>query len=276
MNNPSEKHVAGRTARPRGFTLIELLVVIGIIAILIALLLPALQRARGAAQQVACMSNIKQISVAFFNYSIDNGVIPGSYWEGEPGANYFPGAPVNLDWGGRNNEIYLEHPSAYSHPYLTSVLKKYFATDRILTCPTAARPNGFFDYTMVIRLAGAKTNLPWRMSYPIHPAFTNSARKYFQAIPLLVEENQWLYNAPYDDGSFANLDQISHRHNGSGNIAYLDGSAGPFQAPAGPKGESVDEPEDMNCNSLLLEANTGNFPVGSTNPSEFGWANNPK
>lgn len=53
----------------RGFTLVELLVVISIIAILIAILLPALTRARAAAQQVACGSNLRQIYLGLLSYS---------------------------------------------------------------------------------------------------------------------------------------------------------------------------------------------------------------
>ena len=57
---------------PAGFTLIELLVVIAIIAILAAMLLPALSAAKARAQAISCLSNIKQLDIAFIMYSGDN------------------------------------------------------------------------------------------------------------------------------------------------------------------------------------------------------------
>jgi general secretion pathway protein G len=137
---PRRRHVAESAC-----TLVELLVVIGIIAILIALLLPVLSKARRQAQQVACLSNLRQVGAAFLNYAQEN-------------RGWFP-APANCIKQQVEDWVYWQP----GRDPTEGRIFRYLNNDlRVLSCPTGAterptEPPYPHSYTVNHRFTGDST-----------------------------------------------------------------------------------------------------------------------
>ena len=135
-----------RSNRCSAFTLVELLIVVGIIAVLIAMLLPALSKVREQGRQVACMANLRQLGAAMIAYAADNdGYLPATA-RNQPDKSA-PAYPANdwLFWQSNLNRGPAAYPNGDEINH--SALGKYLGLNptslSVLRCPSddaAARP----------------------------------------------------------------------------------------------------------------------------------------
>ena len=130
-DKPAEKNRGDKKDGRSGFSLVELLVVIGIIALLLGMLFPALSRARQQAAITACSNNLRQISMGLVMYLNDNQSV--AFWRGEDIDT------DGMDWyayGGRETGNANHSPSDYFNSIIPRPLNKYVSNKiELFHCP---------------------------------------------------------------------------------------------------------------------------------------------
>ena len=208
--------------RRRGFTLVELLVVIGIIAVLISILLPALGKAREQARTVACASNLRQLMFGFIMFA-------NEHHQTMPGGWYDRGSrdPAKQDW--------LLGSGDWTGAPEAGTIFSYVKDPRTYLCPSQDRirtgigsgTNGRFDYSMFLSFTGA------RLINIHHDARFHYKDGHYDYVPtpILTEEEENHINGANLEGGHASSDQMAHVHRGGCNYGCIDGSVQWYSEP---------------------------------------------
>jgi prepilin-type N-terminal cleavage/methylation domain-containing protein/prepilin-type processing-associated H-X9-DG protein len=242
----STSHTLPLPGRKGAFTLIELLVVIAIIAILAAILFPVFSQAREKARTTACLSNTKQLGLAFMMYTQDyDETMPGAYMEsygtaagGSPNAangNNCPNTSVagklgawmyQCDFDSGSNDISNYDPSQ-------GTLYPYTKNAQIFVCPTdGTRELNSYAYNALLLSV-------WNSDLEIWQGMALAQFREPADTALLVEEADTdgpLSSGGTDDAYFAPdstsvldgpitcpINDLSTRHTGGSNVALADG-----------------------------------------------------
>lgn len=206
-----------RTRPRQGLTLLELLVVIGIISILVALLAPALTRARDRARGTVCLNNLKQVGVAFHAWAADH-------------EQQLP-MQLPLQRGGTADHP-VEGTNTFRH---FQILSNELAVPKLLQCPTEIMDASFSGGRTPLASFASLTNR--NLSYflgleatPARPQMLLAGdRSITSSLPVSV---YFMGSAVADMGTAGNAAWNEYLHRRRGNVLLTDGSTQGLDTPA--------------------------------------------
>lgn len=256
----------GNKANCNGFTLIELLVVISIIALLVAILMPALGKARAQAQNVICQTNLKQYGIAMYMYVDDNQEkFPYPWWwlhENPPSK-----PPTQCLW---HNSAY--EPDGQLWPYLKNedVHMCPMAYKKIMRANTHAghvasvplEPQ--FSYSMNAFLGGNQSEIGWNYAHSVKKP--TQVKRSLSEVGMMGEENleiirsengNAIHSALFND----NVMLISGR-----SVTSLKSNPLPFADCIGAFHGKTTSPTEGRTNMVFLDSHVGTVrPIDSLN-----------
>ncbi|HEY2588228.1 MAG TPA: type II secretion system protein [Tepidisphaeraceae bacterium] len=260
----------------RGFTLVELLVSVGIILVMTAFLLPAMNTARASGKAVLCQDNQRRIWQGWLLFATDHdGHLPGSriFWDVwmDPDKKSWLSGPY------RDDDLATAILSYQMRPEAGTIFKYVNQDYRIFRCPAlepnppmtwpgpGAGSNGRYDYAAFTTFAGCLlAHVPGTATFE-YP----DGRLTAVPTPIICEEEPVTLNGWSWSESHCNIKQLGHQHRGGSFYVSPDGSVNWFA-----------EPWECDANNWFVTGRHGErFCMGSyTDPShpewwcwEFGW-----